>query len=144
MCMVQQYNWRAARRTLEKMRGKTGGMIIFWLVLFVAGSVPSCRSRNSETSQAGRSESEKTTPDRIAEADAFYSQREDLAKVRLGIAVLRQARIVDDGNYEAAWKLAKFDYYLGLHSTDDREREAAFREGIDAAKIAVQLQGDKA
>ena len=144
MCMVRQYNWRAARLTLEKMRGKTRGMIIFWLVLFIAGSVPGCRSRNAETSQAGRSESEKTTTDRIAEADEFYSQREDLSKVRLGIAVLRQARIVDDGNYEAAWKLAKFDYYLGLHSTDDRERQAAFREGIDAGKTAVQLQGDKA
>jgi tetratricopeptide (TPR) repeat protein len=144
MCMVRQYNWKAARLTLEKMRGKTKGMIIFWLVLFIAGSVPGCRSRNPEASQAGRSESEKTITDRIAEADAFYSQREDLSKVRLGIAVLRQARIVDDGNYEAAWKLAKFDYYLGLHSTDDRERQAAFREGIDAGKIAVQLQGDKA
>jgi len=130
--------------TLEKMRGKTRGMIIFWLVLFTAGSVPGCRSRDAETSQAGGAVSEKTATDRIAEADAFYSQREDLSKVVLGIAVLRQARIADDGNYEAAWKLAKFEYYLGLHSTDDREREAAFREGIDAGKIAVQLQGDKA
>ena len=64
--------------------------------------------------------------------------------MRSGIAVLRQARINAEGNYEAAWKLAKFDYYLGSHATDDREREAAFREGIDAGKIAVQLQGDKA
>src|SRR5258705_9973718 len=99
MCMVGQYNWRAARLTLEKMRGKTRGMIIFWLVLFIAGSVPGCRSHNAETSQAGTSESEKTTTDRIAEADEFYSQREDLSKVRLGIAVLRQARIADHVNY---------------------------------------------
>ena len=144
MCMVRQYNRRASRLTLEKIRGKMRGLSIFWLVLFIAGSVPGCHSRNAETSQAGGSVGEKTTTDRIAEADEFYSQREDLSKVRLGIAALRQARIVDDGNYEAAWKLSKFDYYLGMHSTDDREREAAFREGIDAGKRAVQLRGDKA
>lgn len=128
----------------EKMHRKTGGMPIFCLVLFIAGAVSGCRNRSPETSQAGSAVSERTTTDRIAEADAFYSQREDLSKVRLGIAVLQQARIADDGNYEATWKLAKLNYYLGLHSTDDRDREAAFREGIDAGKIAVQLQGDEA
>ncbi|MGI9168500.1 MAG: TRAP transporter TatT component family protein, partial [Pyrinomonadaceae bacterium] len=46
--------------------------------------------------------------------------------------------------YEAAWKAAKFNYYLGAHTEDERERDAAFREGIDIGKIAVQLQGDKA
>jgi tetratricopeptide (TPR) repeat protein len=57
---------------------------------------------------------------------------------------MRQVHISEEGSYEAAWKLAKFDYYLGVHTTDTREREAAFREGVDAAKIAVRLQGDKA
>ena len=130
--------------TSEKIRGKTRGMATFCLVLFIAGGMSSCRARSADTSQAGSAASEKTTTDRIAEADAFYSQREDLSKVRLGIAALRQARIADEANYEAAWKLAKLNYYLGLHCTDDRERDAAFREGIDVAKIAVQLQGDKA
>ena len=55
----------------------------------------------------------------------------------IGIAVLRQVRINDDHNYEAAWKLAKFDYYLGLHATDNREREGAFQEGVDTGRIAV-------
>jgi len=130
--------------TSEKMREITRGMAIFCLVSFIAGAVSGCRNRKAEPSQAGSAGSEKTTTDRIVEADAFYSQREDLAKVRLGITVLRRARIADEGNYEAAWKLAKLNYYLGMHSTDDREREAAFREGTDAGRIAVQLQGDKA
>ena len=130
--------------TSTKKRRKTRRLAIFVSVLLIAGAVSGCRNRSTDTSQPGSGLSEKTTADRIAEADALYSQREDLSRVRLGIAVLRQARIADDGNYEAAWKLAKFNYYLGSHSTDDREREAAFREGIDAGKIAVQLQGDRA
>ncbi len=128
----------------KKTHRKTRGKAIFCLVLFIAGVAGGCRNRRSETSQAGSALSEKSAADRIAEADALYSQRQDLSKVRLGIALLRQARIADDENYEAAWKLAKLNYYLGLHSTDDREREAAFREGVDGGKIAVQLQGEKA
>ena len=130
--------------TPEQKRQKTKVLAIFWLVLLIVGTVSACRNRSTEADQPGSAASEKNTADRIAEADALYSQRKDLSKVRSGIAVLRQARITDEGNYEAAWKLAKFDYYLGSHTTDSREREAAFREGIDAGKIAVQLQGDKA
>ena len=80
---------------------------------------------------------------RIVEAEQLYSQRDDLTKVRLGVALLRQARIADYGSYEAAWKSAKFNYYLGAHTDDERERDAAFREGIDVGKIAVQLENDK-
>jgi hypothetical protein len=127
-----------------KKRRKPVGMVLLCLALFIAGAVSGCRKRSAETSQTGAVVSEKTTADRIAEADALYSQRQDLSKVRLGIAVLWQARLADEGNYEVAWKLAKLNYYLGLHSTDDRERDSAFREGVDAGRIAVQLQDDKA
>ncbi|HKZ03161.1 MAG TPA: TRAP transporter TatT component family protein [Pyrinomonadaceae bacterium] len=84
-----------------------------------------------------------TAAARIAEADKLYSERSDLSRVRLGIALLRQAQIADYGNYEAAWKLAKFNYYLGAHTVDDRERETAFREGIDAGTVAIRLNADK-
>src|SRR5712691_4806323 len=129
--------------TLTKTRRKTNSLVILCLTIFVASAVSGCRKRSAETIQGGPAVSEKTTADRLAEAESLYAQRQDLSKVRLGIAILRQVRIADEGSYEATWKLAKFNYYLGLHSTDDREREAAFREGIEAGKIAVQLQGDK-
>jgi tetratricopeptide (TPR) repeat protein len=56
------------------------------------------------------------------------------------VALLRQARVADPGNYEVAWRLAMHNYYLGAHTTDDDERDDAFREGIEFGKIAVQLQ----
>jgi hypothetical protein len=80
---------------------------------------------------------------KVAEADQLYKQREDLSKLRLGIASLRLARVADYGSYEAAWKLSKFDYYLGSHATDERERDEAFREGIELGRIAVQLEPDR-
>jgi hypothetical protein len=80
----------------------------------------------------------------IAQADNQYAQREDLARVRQAIIFLRQARTADFGNYEARWKLAEFNYFLGENTTDKTERETAFRDGIEAGKEAVKLQPEKA
>jgi len=78
----------------------------------------------------------------IAEGDRLYAERGDLAKARMAVAALRQARTADYGNYEAAWKLARADYYLGSHGSGN-EADEAFREGVQAGKTAVQLNGDK-
>lgn len=131
-------------KILTRKPRETRDLVILCSLLLAAAAGSACRDRAPKMSRGGIADGEKSATVRIAEADALYSQRKDLSKVRSGIAVLRQARITDEGNYQAAWKLAKFDYYLGSHVTDNREREAAFREGIDAGKIAVQLQGDKA
>ena len=79
----------------------------------------------------------------ITSADQLYGQREDLMQLRRGIVSLRQALTKDPSNYDAAWKLSKFNYYLATHSDNSQERDDAFRDGIDAGKTAVQLQNDK-
>lgn len=113
------------------------------MVLAVAAG-SACRNRTPDPAESGNAEPEKSTAENIAEADALYSQRKDLSNVRRGIIALRQARTRDSGNYEAAWKLARLDYFLGSHAKDDAERDAAFRDGIDAGKSAVLLQDNKA
>ena len=79
----------------------------------------------------------------ITSADQLYAQRADLMQLRRGIVSLRQALTKDPGNYEAAWKLSKFNYYLATHSDDSKERDTAFQDGIAAGKTAVQLQNEK-
>ena len=79
----------------------------------------------------------------LAQAQQLYAQREDLMKLRQGIVSLRQAITKEPGNYDAAWQLAKFNYYLATHSDDATERDKSFRDGINAGKIAVQLQNEK-
>jgi Tfp pilus assembly protein PilF len=79
----------------------------------------------------------------IISADQLYSQREDLMQLRRGIVSLRQALTKDPGNYDAAWKLSKFNYYLATHTDNSNERDDAFKAGIDAGKTAVQLQNEK-
>ncbi len=79
----------------------------------------------------------------IASADQLYGQREDLMQLRRGIVSLRQALTKDPGNYDAAWKLAKFNYYLAMHTDNSKERDDAFQAGIEAGKTAVQLQNER-
>lgn len=116
---------------------------IAWLLFFVLIGGLSCRSRTPTATTTDAGGDQKSVAEQIAEADQLYTQRADLSRVRSGIALLRQARVADSNSYEAAWKLAEFNYYLGAHAPDEREKESAYREGADAGKIAVQLQNDK-
>lgn len=85
----------------------------------------------------------KSAVTKTEQADALYDQREDLAKVREGLTLLRQAQIEDAGSYEVAWRLAKFNHHLGAHTPDAEESYKAFREGIEVGKKAVAFQPDK-
>jgi tetratricopeptide (TPR) repeat protein len=84
-----------------------------------------------------------TSAEAIQEADRLYAGREELMKVRQALVALRRASMADGGNYDIAWRLGRLNYYLGSHTTDSAEREKAFREGIQAGKLAVQLQDGK-
>lgn len=117
------------------------GLVLFIQLAGIAGLA--CRNQHTEVEKDPGQPDKTAASERIAVADQLYSQREDLSKVRLSVAELRQARIADYGNYEAAWKLARANYYLGAHTTDERERDDAFREGSDIGKIAVELDGGK-
>jgi tetratricopeptide (TPR) repeat protein len=79
----------------------------------------------------------------VTQADQLYAQRADLMQLRRGIVALRQALTQDPGNYDAAWKLSKFNYYLATHTDDTKGRDEAFRAGIESGKTAVRLQNEK-
>ena len=85
----------------------------------------------------------KMAAEKIAEADTLYEAREDMNKARVAVASLRQARLADYGNYDAAWKLARASFYVADRTDSESEQDDLFREGTEAGKAAVQLQPDK-
>jgi tetratricopeptide (TPR) repeat protein len=103
----------------------------------------SCNRGASQNASSIDTGDAKAAAERIAEADALYDQREDLNKARVAVAALRQARTADYGNYDAAWKLARAAFYVAEHTDNDSERDDMYREGIEAGKVAVQLQPNK-
>lgn len=114
--------------------------IVFAISIAVLFLATSCHEYTPEESPAADAAS--ATED-IAQADQLYAKRDDLMQLRSGIVSLRQAVTKDPANYEAAWKLSQFNYYLATHADNATERDEAFRAGIEAGKTAVELQNDK-
>lgn len=127
------------RKSHEKVR--TVMMVstaVSWVLLTLACSQSPPADRMAlSTSDA------KVAAERIAEADALYDGREDLNKARVAVAALRQAMTADNGNYEAAWKLARVAFYVGEHTDNNSERDDMFREGMEAGKAAITIHPDK-
>ena len=124
-------------RVLAKKIRKLGPCIAVLSLVFLGTS---CRKTIEASNEVTRP---RVTGATISEVDALYAGRDDLMKIRRGLAALRQAQVGEPSNYEVAWRLAELNYYLGSHSSDDREREKAFREGTEAGKLAVKLQNGK-
>ena len=112
-----------------------------FLVAGLALLALSCASREAPPPSSGGETA--TLAELFAQAEGLYAQRESPERVREAVALIRRARALDFGNYEAAWKLAKYDYYLGEHGTDEKLRAEAFREGIAAGEAAVRIEPNK-
>src|SRR2546426_11804707 len=134
--MNRPYNTGFGRALSQK---KAVDLCVFLLIVAVWSLGISCRRGATTTSQP----SMRPSSEAIAEADRLYEGRADLMKVRQAIVALRQAQAGDPANYDIAWRLAEFNYFLGSHSSDPSEKDKAFREGIEAGKLAVKLQDGK-
>ena len=137
MCMQGLDNTGRNGRFWLANANKLAGIALAGLVLAGVGS---CRK---SVPPATESASVRPIGDVTAEADRLYGGREDLTKVRQALVALRQGQAAEPGSYELAWRLAKFNYYLGAHSADETEREKAYRDGIAAGRLAVKLQDGK-
>lgn len=112
-------------------------------VFLFALLISACSSGNYSETPDNAPQNAVPTAELVAQADALYAQREDLAKVREAVTLLKRARYADPKNFEAAWKLAQADYFLGKNTTDAKESDAAFKEGIAAGEDASNLAPDK-
>ncbi len=86
---------------------------------------------------------ETGTKSLIAQGDELYAQRADLAKAKEALAMFQEALLQGENNYEAYWKMAKAEYWIGDHVPSDKEKKAVFQMGIYHAKKAVALEPEK-
>ncbi|HSP62799.1 MAG TPA: TRAP transporter TatT component family protein [Pyrinomonadaceae bacterium] len=131
---------RFKRLDLSNIRKKAGSVGLSLAAGSLLFAVTSCRKQPAAISDDSPA---RLSADVIAEVDTLYAGRGDLTKVRQGLIALRHSQATEAGNYALAWRLAKFNYYLGSHSPDVTERDKAFRDGIEAGKLAVKLQDGK-
>lgn len=75
-------------------------------------------------------------------ADQLYAGRADVPSARRAAATWTEELARNPQAFEAAWKLARADYWLGGHAAEHEQR--AFHEGgIDAAKKAIGIHPDR-
>lgn len=79
------------------------------------------------------------TSPQAADPDALYRQRDDVNSAKRAADIWADRLRTDPGNFEAAWKLARANYWLGGHAPE-RERRAYLEAGITAGRAAVNGQ----
>ena len=78
---------------------------------------------------------------RVAMADDYYLGRAKLSNVDQSLQLLRQAVAENPNDYEAWWRIAKCQSFLGRARDDSSSQAAikAFQSGIEAGQQAVRL-----
>ena len=77
------------------------------------------------------------------EADRLYADRANLASARRAADLWRPVSAGSGpAGFEAAWKLARADYWLGGH-VPESERRKIYEEGIAAGQRAIALQANR-
>ena len=82
-------------------------------------------------------------PTVLSQADTAFKQREDLSKLRNAIAELATVRDPDNRNFEVERRFAEFNYFLGIHTDDEKEASAAFEKGREAGNIVSKLEPER-
>lgn len=119
------------------MRNRVVKLLLFTLAVY---GFAACASSTAEQPPPPTTNS---VAELLARADQLYNERGDLQKVREGVVALRQARMAEPNNYEAAWRLSRMNYFLGEHTQDTAERDKAFKDGETAGKDAVKLADNR-
>src|SRR5712671_6619879 len=79
---------------------------------------------------------------RVGEAERLYADRANLASARRAAEIWAAALAANPRDFEAAWKLARADYWLGGHGPE-RERRAFLENGIEAGRKAAATQPNR-
>jgi tetratricopeptide (TPR) repeat protein len=72
----------------------------------------------------------------------LYADRANLASARRAADMWSAALTGDARDFDAAWKLARVDYWLGGHGSD-AERRTYLENGIDAGRKATAIQPNR-
>jgi tetratricopeptide (TPR) repeat protein len=100
-------------------------------------------AKKAETESVGDKTPVVSAAETLGRVEDLFRQRRDPAKLREAVKLLAASRDIGNRNYEIEWQYARFNYFLGKRSTDDKEIEKAFEDGLQAGKIAARLEPNK-
>jgi tetratricopeptide (TPR) repeat protein len=84
-----------------------------------------------------------STAEIVAQAEALFRERQNTAKLREAVALLGKARNPDKRDYEIEWQFARFNYFLGKQTENEKEAAEAFEKCKQAGRIAARIEPNK-
>lgn len=111
-------------------------------ILVLASFAVSCSSR-AETETPKAAVSAAAIVEALTRSAELFGQREDVTKLREAVRTLGAVRNPDGRNYEVEWKFARYSYFLGRQTGDEKERDKAFEDGKLAGRIASRVEPGK-
>lgn len=81
--------------------------------------------------------------DLIAQGDKLYAEMKDMATAEKARAKYQEALLKAEDKYEAYWRMARIQYYIGAHTEKKKDKKIIFSQGIYNAKRAVGLEPEK-
>jgi len=121
---------------------KTGKLYIFITIVITWWALAACSSKSSADIPR-KNVPPEAIQKALTDADGLFKQREDLDKLRTAIKALSEVRDADNRNYQLEWTYAKYNFFLGKHTTNEDEAETALEQGRDAGKIASRVDPQK-
>lgn len=112
-------------------------LITFYLLLTV-----SC-SKHIEAESENKQKETVPVAEIIQQSDTLFAQRTEVAKLRESVQNLARVRNADERNFEVEWKFAKYNYFLGKQTTDEKEADKILKDGYAAGLIASRIEPDK-
>ena len=79
----------------------------------------------------------------LFQAEKLFAGRDRVEDLREAITLLENSLAREPSNYEILWRLAKYKYYLSDRQKDDAGKLKLLKDGIEAAKKAVNLESKR-
>lgn len=129
-----------------------GGTLSFFLLSLTAiaalSALPSAPSPNDPAQEAATAltpaQDQAPAGSLIAESDALYTERADIAKAQAALAKLDEALAAKEDAYSIYWRMSRLCYWIGDHTVDGAVKKQTFQRGIEFAKKAITLEPAKA
>jgi len=80
----------------------------------------------------------------LKEAGNAYARRTEKGQADKARGLYEQVLAIDDANVTAYWKIAQVYWWKGSHESTGDAKIQAFREGIEFAKLAVEVDAKSA
>lgn len=79
----------------------------------------------------------------ISQGDKLYHEMKDLATAKEARSMYQKAAATAENKYDAFWRIARINYYIGTHTESKKEKKTIFVQGVYWAQKAVDLEPEK-